>query len=474
MIILNFLLFSTLLFRVKFAKLHNYVTKLTIIFQAQAEFVRGCYWPNWITDLHEKYVPGLCTHIFFAFATMDEKFTILPGNDDENGLKLYEKTVALKKDQSDLKVILAFGGTGFSHNKGILMEQMGKNATNRGIFIQSVVKLLKTYHFDGINIDWQYPTVKEEFTALLAELKQAFNDTSLLLTVAVSGKLSLDKISDIYDVVAIAPHVDMLNVICYNFHEQNEVRTGFTSPLIGTIEDINSIKNAAKKWAKGFDKSKIIIGLPTYANGWELTSINNAGVGAPARGPSPPIISGTSTDGVASYTEICGLLQQGATEVYDFDQESPYLVYNSLWYSYESERSFRAKAKWIKANEYGGAYVWALNHDDPNGKCFQNNGRRFPLTTVLKTFESPAEPSATIEPIISTSTESSTSKLSQSTTASTNADNWSTTSSPIPKESTSSNNAMSSSTGTLKTSTGNSFTYAKSSTPSSKAETDSY
>lgn len=47
-------------------------------------------------------------------------------------------------------------------------QNMAATSGNRDTFIQSTISFLRYYDFDGINLDWEFPSVadKDRFTAL--------------------------------------------------------------------------------------------------------------------------------------------------------------------------------------------------------------------------------------------------------------------------------------------------------------------
>ncbi|XP_055021904.1 chitinase-3-like protein 1, partial [Boleophthalmus pectinirostris] len=92
--------------------------------------------------------------------------------------------------------------------------------------------------FDGINLDWNYPSGQAErtkFTELCKELRTAFTIQSLLLTASVSGMKTI--IDDGYEVSLIAPELDFINVLTYNFHSSTESATAHHSPLSSNPSD---------------------------------------------------------------------------------------------------------------------------------------------------------------------------------------------------------------------------------------------
>lgn len=61
----------------------------------------------------------------------------------------------MKKKNKDLKVLLSVGGTLATNST--LFRRVAGHAAKTGAFLGSAGYFLKTYHFDGIDIDWQYP-----------------------------------------------------------------------------------------------------------------------------------------------------------------------------------------------------------------------------------------------------------------------------------------------------------------------------
>ena len=73
---------------------------------------------------------------------------------DGGGLDGFNRFVGLKNQNPSLKALLAVGGW----NAGsTLFSQMASTSGNRQTFINSAVNLIKTYKFDGLDMDWEYP-----------------------------------------------------------------------------------------------------------------------------------------------------------------------------------------------------------------------------------------------------------------------------------------------------------------------------
>jgi len=63
------------------------------------------------------------------------------------------------------------------------------------------------------------------------------------------------------------------------------------------------------------------------------------------------------------------MLAKGAKDFYDPYAQVPYLYKNGEWFSYDNQRSYFQKIGWLRTQGFGGAFVWALDFDDFNGKC---------------------------------------------------------------------------------------------------------
>lgn len=86
---------------------------------------------------------------------------------------------------------------------------MASTQEYRQAFVDSVIRFLVAYDFDGLDVDWEYPTMrggipedKENLASLLILLKETLQTWDLLLTVAVPIAI---------DVVAAAYDMDVIN-----------------------------------------------------------------------------------------------------------------------------------------------------------------------------------------------------------------------------------------------------------------------
>lgn len=53
------------------------------------------------------------------------------------------------------KVLIAIGG--WNDSQGDKYSKLVNNAASRARFVTNVVEFIEKYHFDGLDLDWEYP-----------------------------------------------------------------------------------------------------------------------------------------------------------------------------------------------------------------------------------------------------------------------------------------------------------------------------
>ncbi|XP_003376274.1 putative chitin binding Peritrophin-A domain protein [Trichinella spiralis] len=230
------------------------------------------------------------------------------------------------------------------------------------------------------------PRTEEDIMSAFKAEAGSSKKPRLLLTAAVTADCV--KAEAGYDIPKLARLWDFMNLMSYDFHGSWESVTGINSPLFEKSTDSVQMKKWNIAYAaycyhlRGMPKKKIIIGIPTYGRGWTIQNKTNTEIGAPSIGPSLPT-KYVRFPGVCAYYEICQMIKAGGQRYWDEESRTPYLVYNNQWFTYDDEQSFKEKLNWLKEEEFGGAFVWALDFDDFNAQ-FCSHGERYPLISLLQ------------------------------------------------------------------------------------------
>ncbi|XP_042240538.1 acidic mammalian chitinase-like isoform X1 [Homarus americanus] len=347
------------------------------------ESVMVCYVESWAAHRHEKFDvedidPNLCTHLLFAFAgiTSDGEISVLdPQHElcDNGGDCAFDRFTALKKQNPELVTILSVGGWAEGSEK---YSKMAADPAMRKVFISTSMALLKEHDFDGIDMDWEFPTQrngmpedKENFVTLMGELADALHAEGMILTAAVSpSKYTID---DAYDVPGLAEHLDLLNVMTYNLHGDWDNYVHHQSGLYPYKDDTGNNKYlnndfAINYWIElGMPSNKIVMGMPLYTACWTLDDPSQTDYYSPAEGTYS-----------FNYYEFCYNLKMHP-DVWVIKtaegMNEPYAYYEKLWCCYENHTSVAIKANYAKEHNLAGMMVWSLDLDDYQGKCHDRN-----------------------------------------------------------------------------------------------------
>ncbi|XP_062141511.1 mucin-2 isoform X5 [Drosophila sulfurigaster albostrigata] len=368
-----------------------------------------CYYTNWSV-----YRPGtakfnpqninpyLCTHLIYAFGGFTKDNQMKPFDkyqDIEQGG--YAKFTGLKTYNKQLKTMIAIGGWNEASSR---FSPLVANPERRQQFIKNILKFLRQNHFDGIDLDWEYPAHREggksrdrdNYAEFVRELRAEFEResektgrTRLLLTMAVPA--GIEYIDKGYDVPKLNKYLDWFNVLTYDFHSSHEPSVNHHAPLYSLEDDSEynydaelNIDYSIKYYLKaGADRDKLVLGIPTYGRSYTLINEESTELGAPSEGPGEQG-DATREKGYLAYYEICQTLKDDPDWTVVQPNENvmgPYAYRRNQWVGYDDEAIVRKKAEYVVAHGLGGIMFWAIDNDDFRGAC---SGKPYPLIEAAK------------------------------------------------------------------------------------------
>lgn len=352
-----------------------------------------CYYYGWAAtrpnpaNYDVDKIPGdLCTHVNFAYAGVApntwELDSQVPQYDADK--ELYKKFTAIKENYPKLKTLLSVGG--WQHPNGVF-SQMSSTPQNRQKFVTSVLRWMKEYNFDGVDLAWPFPGVdyrgggpqdKENYVQLIKELSKALEEGAYMLTMEVP--LSDEHLNPGYDIAELTKYVDWFNVHAYDLRGKWNGLTDVHSPLysrdidVGDLKKLNVQNGLENLVNRGAPKSKLMMGIPFFGRGYTTLIPSQHGLHAIVNGNVPanagPFVR---SNDVFSYLEICLFLKGGWTREFDNEGKCPYAYYRNQWIGYEDAESIKHKMNFLLREGYGGVYVFNNDMDDFSGLCGEPN-----------------------------------------------------------------------------------------------------
>lgn len=307
------------------------------------------------------------THLNYAFALIDDAtYEMAQMNDFDT--TLYPKFTDLKGTNAALKVFISVGGWDAG---GAVFSAMTSTAANRAAFIASAKKFLKTYAFDGIDIDWEYPVAddrggtaadKANFVTFLAELREALGDDYGITATLPSSYWYMQH----FDLVGMEPYLDWFNIMTYDIHGTWDGNNPYTSAVVQAHTNLTEIDTALNLlWRNDIDSSKVVLGLGFYGRSFTLAD------GSSCTKPGCAFSDGgnpgecTANSGTLSYAEIQDIISNNdLSPVLDEDAAVKYITWDSdQWVSYDDADTFELKLAYANKKCLGGTMAWALDLD---------------------------------------------------------------------------------------------------------------
>jgi len=337
-----------------------------------------CYYESWaywregngkmtVSDIDS----SLCTHIVYAYLGITESNTVNildPYLMDD----LYDLTNFFAKKKGSGKAFVAIGGSSQSSR----YSYVASTDATRTTFVNSVITFLSKYHFDGVMVDWQFPSTADidNYIKLLDKFDEKLAGTSFGL--GITGAPLKAQIDSGFDIPKIIGYVDFVHVLTLDLHGPWDSNVNYAAPISWQLE-------ALEYWAeKGAPKNKLLMSIPFYARTWRLAkTVDNEltalGSGGGAAGPF------TKTSGLLSYNELCSMMKAHPTDFVirrDTTQPAIYAVHGTDWITYEDSKTTEEKTREITSKGYGGVVGYSLDNEDFHGEC----GAKYPLLNGIK------------------------------------------------------------------------------------------
>ena len=293
------------------------------------------------------------THIAHAFvlltAKADGTLDIPPGT--------IEPALIKKAHAAGVKVLISIGGG--DGIQGPRFNKMAKTETGRQAFVENIHHFLTKYGYDGVDIDWEVPNPPDRAncTTLMQELRNEL-PSPWLISMAVTADPG--NYGQGLDIPALAPLLDFMNVMTYDFYGTWSGATGLVSPLFQDPADpqqAGSVKTSMDLYANqyGVPIRKLNIGTPFYGYEWDGVDMLWAQCSACA----------SSSQNYAPYIKQ-RINHHGWENHTDPESDgSPYLTNSKIpgLITYDGVASTEKKVRYIKSRRFGGVFTWELSAD---------------------------------------------------------------------------------------------------------------
>jgi chitinase len=306
------------------------------------------YWATWTADVMPvSSIPwNKITHVAHSF--------VLPSS--LGGLRsvstYVDANLVSAAHAHGVKVLASVGGWGANFDANV-------DPATRSKTVSAMASLCKTHGYDGIDIDWEYPTAATAaaWASMVSELRAALDAINPSLT--ISAAVSAAPVTLSVLPTSALEKLNWVGVMTYDYAGPWSSSIGHGAPLrASTGGDSGNVTDSIAYLTdtRGITRSKVLVGLPFYGYDFAGTALG-----------ATPVTPSNNLD----YRVLVGRIGTAGWEKHVDELASvPYLsrAASPGFTSYDDETSIAAKCSFAKSKSLGGAIVWHLAGDRlPNG-----------------------------------------------------------------------------------------------------------
>jgi len=282
-----------------------------------------------------------------------------------------DQLIAIKKENPHIKTILSVGGWGAGGYSDALLTPQGRER-----FAQSAAELMLAHDFDGVDLDWEYPTIGD--AGIDARPEDKWNFTKMMwllrakmdaLTLVTGRKYHLSmavgcgsaRYAYIMELAELGTFLDEINLMSYDMRHGTSEMTGHHTNLFNNPADPRpaSAKYAIDLFVEhGVPVEKLVMGAAFYGRGW--TGVQGGGTGLNAKSSKWEY---RAPGGYTTLSDPQWQKEHGFTRYWDGEAKAPYLFNGDVFISYDDTESVAHKIKYCIERGMKGLMYWEYGGD---------------------------------------------------------------------------------------------------------------
>jgi chitinase len=310
------------------------------------------------------------THLIYTFASINSNSQLEPwGGDYSTEVSQFRAFTNLKKTNANLKTLIAVGGWTFNDPGATLtrFSDTASTAARRATFAKSCVDFCRTYNFDGVDLDWEYPgdTTRggdpadmKNFVLLVKAIRSAFDDADEGLQLTMAIPIASFRLEAGYNLPALAGGVNFFNLMTYDIYG-----TWDSPKVVGANTDMPYIFNAIKYILNtGVSSSKLVLGLAAYGRSYNMEDNSCTAAGCPFSSGGVGGCAGET--GFMPYFTIEQYVKSGNYKSLRFNGSTgtmELVIDGNVMISYDSPATMRIKYDFASKACLRGVMWWAVD-----------------------------------------------------------------------------------------------------------------